>query len=253
MDSVENRRSAIAALINEKGEITFAQLKEEFPKVSDMTLRTDLKNLDDNKKIVRIHGGARSVDVVAGTDDYMSRRSIRNVDAKKTIVMKAKEMISTGTSFFLDSGSTTTMLAAELNDQPNLIVTSSVSCAMELAALEKPEVIVPGGELNRYSLSICGTQGIKELGMMNFEQAFMGVTTYSEDSGFACNVLDEALLKQTVISKAKRTIVLMDSTKVGKHSTFTFGTLKDVDVVVSDGRLPESFLEACRANDVEVI
>jgi DeoR family transcriptional regulator of aga operon len=124
---------------------------------------------------------------------------------------------------------------------------------MELAALEKPEVIVPGGELNRYSLSICGTQGIRELGRMNFEQAFMGVTTYSEDSGFACNVLDEALLKQTVISKAKRTIVLMDSTKVGKHSTFTFGTLRDVDVVVSDGRLPESFLEACRENDVEVI
>ena len=56
MDSVESRRNAIAALINEKGEITFAQLKEAFPNVSDMTLRTDLKNLDEKKRIVRIHG-----------------------------------------------------------------------------------------------------------------------------------------------------------------------------------------------------
>ena len=85
MDSVENRRGAIVALINEKGEVTFAQLKEAFPNVSDMTLRTDLKNLDDSKRIVRVHGGARSVDVVVGTDDFMSRRSIRNVDAKKAI------------------------------------------------------------------------------------------------------------------------------------------------------------------------
>ena len=133
MDSVESRRSAIVTLINERGEVTFTQLKEAFPNVSDMTLRTDLKNLDDNKRIVRIHGGARSVDVVVGTDDFMSRRSIRNVDAKKAIIMKAKEMIVPGTAVFLDSGSTTTMLAAELDDQPNLIVTSSVSCAMELA------------------------------------------------------------------------------------------------------------------------
>ena len=102
MDSVESRRSAIVAYINEKGEVTFAQLKEAFPNVSDMTLRTDLKNLDDNKRIVRIHGGARSVDVVFGTDDFLSRRSIRNVDAKKAIIMKAKELIGPGTSIFLD-------------------------------------------------------------------------------------------------------------------------------------------------------
>ena len=253
MDSVESRRSAIVTLINEKGEVTFTQLKEAFPNVSDMTLRTDLKNLDDSKRIVRVHGGARSVDVVVGTDDFMSRRSIRNVDAKKAIVLKAKEMIVPGTAVFLDSGSTTTMLAAELDDQPNLIVTSSVSCAMELARLEKPKVMVPGGSLNRYSLSICGSQGIGELQKMTFDLAFMGVTTYDEESGFACNVYEESQLKQTVINKALKTIVLMDSTKVGKHSTFTFGSLKDVDAVISDGSLPESFLAACRENNVEVI
>ena len=252
MDSVESRRGAIVALINDKGEVTFAQLKEAFPNVSDMTLRTDLKNLDDSKRIVRIHGGARSVEVVVGTDDFMSRRSIRNVDAKKTIVMKAKEMIGQGTSVFLDSGSTTTMLAAELDDQSNLIVTSSISCAMELARLEKPKVMVPGGSLNRYSLSVCGAQGIRELQQMTFDLAFIGVTTYDEASGFACNVYEESLLKQTVINKAHKSIVLMDSTKIGKHSTFTFGTLKDIDAVISDGGLPESFLAACRENDVEV-
>ncbi len=252
MDSVESRRNAITALINEKGEITFAQLKEAFPQVSDMTLRTDLKNLDENKRIVRIHGGARSVDVVVGTDDYLGKRSVRNVEAKKAIALKAKKMINPGTAVFLDSGSTTTMLAAELEDQPNLIVTSGVSCAVELAKLEKPQVVIPGGNLNRYSMSICGMQGIRELEKMNLDLAFVGVTSYDETTGFACNVYEEALLKQTVINKAVRVIALMDSSKVGKHSTFTFGTLAEVDAVISDGRLPASFLAACREHGVEV-
>ena len=252
MDSVENRRNAIVRWINDKGEITFAQLKEEFPNVSDMTLRTDLKNLDDNKRIVRIHGGARSVDVVVGTDDYLGKRSIRNVDAKKTIIMKAKEIIHPGMSIFLDSGSTTTMLAAELDDQPNLIVTSSISCAMELARLEKPQVLMPGGALNRYSMSICGSQGISELQKMNFDLAFIGVTSYDEKTGFACNVYEESLLKQTAIKKAEKSIILMDSTKLGKHSSFTIGSLQEADVVISDGRLPASFLAACKEHNVEV-
>ena len=253
MDSVEKRRNSIVNWINEKGEVTFAQLKEAFPNVSDMTLRTDLKNLDDIKRIVRIHGGARSVDVVVGTDDFMSRRSIRNVDAKKAIIMKAKELVAPGTAIFLDSGSTTTMLAAELKDQPNLIITSSISCAMELARLEKAQVVIPGGTMNRYSLSICGSQGAGELQKMKFDLAFMGVTTYNDDTGFACNVYEESQLKQTVINRAQKTVVLMDSTKVGKNSTFTFGSLKDVDVVISDGNLPEVFLAACRENNVEVL
>ena len=57
MDSMETRRNAIVQLINEKGTVSFAQIKKEFPNVSEMTLRTDLKLLDQEKKILRIHGG----------------------------------------------------------------------------------------------------------------------------------------------------------------------------------------------------
>ena len=252
MDSVESRRNAIVEWINKKGEITFAELKKEFPNVSDMTLRTDLKNLDVNKRIVRIYGGARSVDVVVGTDDYLGKRSVRNVEEKKIIVTKAKELISPGKTIFLDSGSTTTMLASQLEDQSNLIVTSSISCAIELAGLEKPQVMIPGGSLNRYSMSICGTRGIQELQRTNFDLAFIGVTSYDDHTGFACNVYEESLLKQTVMAKAEKTILLMDSAKIGKHSTFTFGTLDDVDIIISDGQLPADFLSLCWENHVVV-
>lgn len=49
------RREQIVALINEEGQISFSKLKESFPDISDMTLRTDLKYLDEMGKVIRIH------------------------------------------------------------------------------------------------------------------------------------------------------------------------------------------------------
>ena len=77
MDAMETRRNAIVELINEKGTISFSQIKDAFPHVSEMTLRTDLKLLDEAKRILRIHGGAKSVQVIIGTDDFLNRKSVR--------------------------------------------------------------------------------------------------------------------------------------------------------------------------------
>ena len=145
MDTMEQRRNAIVDFINDKGNITFAQLEKRFPSVSQMTLRTDLKSLDEAKKIVRIHGGAKSVELVLGTDDYIGRRSIRNVEEKETIAEKVVSMIKPNTTVYLDSGSTTTALAKIWPDQPNFIFTSSMTCLMELSKLQRPTVFVLGG------------------------------------------------------------------------------------------------------------
>ena len=56
MEVMEQRRNEIVAFVNEQGQVSFSQLKEKFPTVSEMTLRTDLKILDQNQQLVRIHG-----------------------------------------------------------------------------------------------------------------------------------------------------------------------------------------------------
>ena len=160
---MEQRRNQIVELVNRKGSISFAQLKEAFPSVSEMTLRTDLKALDEARRVVRVHGGVKSVEQVVGTDDLLSRRSARNAEAKQLIAEKAAALLRPNTTLFLDSGSTTTAVARCIPDQPMLIYTSGLSCAMELAKLEKPHVSLPGGSLNRFSMSVCGTQSVQTL------------------------------------------------------------------------------------------
>lgn len=249
---MENRRNAIVELVNSKGNISFAQLKEAFPQVSEMTLRTDLKALDQMRKIVRVHGGAKSVNMVIGTDGLLGLRTARNADAKELIAQKAVQLLRPNTTFYLDSGSTTTALARLVPDDSYLIFTNSVSCVTELSRLKVPRVTMPGGVLNCYSMSLCGTQSIQAVQKTNFDLMFLGVTSYSDGLGFSCGVEEESFLKQAVMGRSEQVVVLMDSSKIGLKSTYTICDLEDVDIVISDGNLPESFLEACRHHNVTV-
>lgn len=245
MESMEQRRNSIVDFVNEKGNITFAQLEKQFSGVSPMTLRTDLKALDEAKKIVRIHGGAKSVEVVLGTDDYIGRRAVRNVVEKEKIVEKAVSLIKPNTSVFLDSGSTTTALAKIWPDQPNFIFTTSMTCVMELSKLKHPTVVVLGGELNKYSMSVCGMQAVESVKAFNFDLAFLGVTSYAADVGFSCEVLMESYLKQAVLQRAAEKTILMDSSKIDKKSTFHICRLEEAGVVVSDENVPGDFRTEC--------
>ena len=166
MDSMELRRNAIVSLINERGSVSFGDLKESFPQVSEMTLRTDLKALDKAGSIVRIHGGAKSVGTVQSViskDDFLNKRSILNIDEKQIIAQKAIQLLQPEETIFLDSGSTATMMAAAIPDESRLIYTSGLTCAIELANLAQPRICLPGGVLNRYSHSVCGVSAIREL------------------------------------------------------------------------------------------
>lgn len=249
---MEHRRNAIVELVNNKGSVSFSQLKQAFPQVSDMTLRTDLKALDQARRLVRVHGGAKSVEQVIGTDDLLGRRMSRNMEAKQRIAGKALKLLRPNITFYLDSGSTATALARMIPDEPYLIFTSGLSCAMELARLTSPRVTIPGGVMNRYSMSVCGIQGIRELEYVNFDLMFLGVTCYSPDTGFTCGVEEENKLKQTVLRHSSQVAVLLDSSKIGLKSTFSICGLADVDIIVSDGQLPADFLEECRRCGVTV-
>ena len=241
---MEQRRNAIVELVNREGSLSFVQLKEAFPSVSEMTLRTDLKALDQARRVVRVHGGVKSVEVVVGTDDQFGRRTARNASEKQIIAEKAAALLRPNTTVFLDSGSTATAVARCVPDEPMLIFTSGLTCAIELARLEKPKVSIPGGTLNRFSHSVCGVR---------FDLLLLGVTSYSPETGFACGVEEEALLKQTVLHRAEHVAVLLDSSKIERRSTFRICGLDEVDTVISDGRLPPEFLSACENAGVKVL
>lgn len=231
---MQQRRQKITELVNREGQITFARLKEAFPGTSEMTLRTDLKFLDESGAIIRIHGGAKSIETVAGTDGFLSMRTMRNQELKQEVVTKAIELLHSRSCIFLDSGSTATLLARYIPDEPRQIVTSGLSCATEMASLKQPSIDIIGGHLNRYSLSVSGSRSVMELQSYNFDICFLGVTSFDPQLGFCCEAQEDCMLKQTAMARSAYTVALMDSTKFGLRNACCICPPDGVDAVVTD-------------------
>ena len=111
-----------------------------------MTLRTNLRALDEARRVVRVHGGVKSVEQVVGTDDLLSRRTARNAEAKQIIAEKALALLRPNTALFLDSGSTTTAVARCIPDQPMLIYTSVLHCIFCYGLLFRSAVAAAKGK-----------------------------------------------------------------------------------------------------------
>ncbi len=252
METMDERREAIVALVNERSNITFAELKKRFPHVSDMTIRTDLKALDDAKRIVRVHGGAKSVEQVIGNDDLLGKRAVRNVDAKQLIAQKAVKLVRSNTTVFIDSGSSTTLFANIFPDVQCVIFTNSLSCGIELSRLTKARVYMIGGLLNRNSLSVVGHSALEEMVPVNFDMAFLGSTSYEENLGFTCESAEDNAIKRAVISKSDQNIILMDSSKIGRRGSFTISKMDRITDVVMDENVPDEFRTACMRNNVRL-
>ena len=250
METMDERRDAIVALVNEKSNITFAELKKRFPQVSDMTIRTDLKALDEAKRIVRVHGGAKSVEQVIGNDDLLGKRAVRNVEAKQLIAEKAVKLVRPNTTVFIDSGSTTTLMANLFPDVQCVIFTNSLSGGIELSKLTKARVYIVGGLLNRNSLSVVGYSALKEMDPVNYDMAFLGATSYDDQLGFTCESAEDNAIKRMAISKSVQNIILMDASKLGRRGSFTIGQLNEVTDVVMDGNVPDDFRQSCVRNNV---
>lgn len=250
---MEERRKKMVELVNMEGNVSFAKLKNQFEPISEMTLRRDLEFLDKAGRIIRVHGGAKSVEVVIGTDDLLLKRSVRNMDAKEIIAKKAASILRVNTAVYIDSGSTTTLLARQIPDNRYMLFTSGISCVQEMLRLTQAQIHMVGGMVNRASQSTCSSKSLNYINNINFQTAFLGVTGFTLEHGFTCGTEEECELKRAVIRNTDQVVALMDSSKVGVGSTFTYAGPEDVDIVVTDGGLDRKTRKALENAGITVL
>lgn len=132
------RIEEIAELLDKRGKLTLEQLEEYFPNVSQMTLRRDLFQLEEEGKIIRVRGGAMSVKEVqkASGEPYTKKATI-HTDEKIEIAQKAAVLVDEGSSIFIDGGTTALYLAKELRDMNCNVFTNGIAVAKELAQKKK--------------------------------------------------------------------------------------------------------------------
>lgn len=250
----DNRRVRLNHYIQLKGEVTIAELEEIFSDVSTMTIRRDLEFLEKSGEILRVRGGAVSVDYVSKQrEEIYTRREYINLEGKSLIAQKALSYMQTGRSIFMDAGTTTMALAKLLPEQRFFVLTNGVNISLELSKNAGISINTIGGIVNKETLSVSGGDSIKLLQNINIDVAFMATSGYSIEDGFTNGYSSECDLKREAIRKAKKTIMLMDKTKLDHSMLFTFARPEDIDVLITDEPLPPEIAAGFEKYNVEIV
>lgn len=250
---MNKRQARIVEIVNHANQISFYDLKKFFPDVADITLRRDLSSLAAGNRILRYHGGVKSVNYQVGTDGDLSYRSAVNMDAKRSIAEAATTFVHPNTTIFIDSGSTCLELCKVFPDIPVLVFTSGINCAMELCKRKNVQLYILGGMVNKETMALSGSTPLSQLKHLNFDISFLGALGFSDHAAFTTGEEEAAILKREVIHHTDKTFVLADSGKFGHPGTFTFCEPADIDYLVTDVNADSATIMKIASDEVNVI
>lgn len=248
------RIEEIAEILDKRGKMTLEQLEEIFPNVSQMTLRRDLFQLEEDGRVIRIRGGAMSVkEVQKVSGEAYTKKTTLNTDAKIVIAQKAAGLVDEGSCVFIDGGTTAMYLSKELPDINCTIFTNGIAVAMELAQKKNVNITVVGGQLMKDNLSTSSPVSKDYFDLTNFEIAIVSATAFTPEQGFSCNSQIESDLLKNVFKKARQVYMMLDSSKIGKINPYTFAHIEDVDVLITDDHFPKEYKKIFEDHNIVVM
>ncbi len=245
------RQERIRAYVESKNVATIKELRELFPDVSLMTIHRDLDSLERQGVLAKYRGGVKSIKHFE--DVEFNVRLKENNPGKMLMAKKALSLLQPHTSIFIDAGTSNLFLARNLPDINLNIVTTSPGIAMELSRLHNPVITLCGGSLNRNNLAVSGYRTLEMLSDINIDMAFIGVSGCSLDAGFTCGTEGDSELKKLVIKKARTSVLMCGTEKLKCLMPYTFARMEDVDYIISDSPLPESYVNMAKEKNVTLL
>lgn len=252
MQSPAERHSFILKRLTEQGFVAVASLSEDLD-VSEVTIRRDLKHLEQRNLLFRTHGGAAPTNPFV-YDRPVSEKAKQNADEKRRIGAAAADLVEQNDSILLASGTTIHQVARHLQGKSDLtVVTSALHVATELLNLPRSEVFVLGGMLRRTSTSVAGPAAEEMMGKYRCRTLFLGADGVDLDYGLTTSNSLEASLNQRMIEAVQQTILVTDSSKFGRRGFSHICNVDEIDIVITDDGAPEGMVRALEDRGVRVI
>jgi len=246
------RREKILELLKEDGSAKVIKLAKIF-KVSEVTIRQDLEKLEKDGFIKREHGGAFLKNVENSVKSFTLLNQ-DNIEKKQTIGKRAAELIETGETIILDSGSTTTEIARNLIGRKGItVITNALNIAMMLGAEPGIEVVVTGGEFKPPTLSLTGQKAAAFFEDINVHKLFLATAGISLRSGLTYPSLSDIVVKKAMIDASDVTYLVADSSKIGKNAFASLGALSLIDYIITDASVNEERAKILRDHEIEFI
>lgn len=255
------RWNALLELLTETGRISVEDAADRLV-VSQATIRRDFDQLAQQQMITRTRGGA----VVNGVsyDLPLRYKSAKHAPQKQRIGTAAAALVDPAMVVGLTGGTTTTEVARALAARPDLsgtgadgpqltVVTNALNIANELIVRSRMKIVVTGGVIRPQSFELVGPLATGILRELTLDLAFLGVDAFDAGLGAASHHEGEAAMNSLLASRARRIIVICDSSKLGKHAFARVCSVDKVSTLVTDDEATDADIAPFLAANVQVI
>lgn len=232
MNNVQ-RHQYIIDQLQHAGSVSVLELCGELG-VSSVTIRKDLKLLEDRNMLFRIHGGATLTNPYTADRTVFEKEKIQ-ANEKIAIAREAASLIEENDSIIIASGTTVQAMAKEIQPIGQLtVVTSALNVAVQLVKHQNVEILQLGGILRKSSTSVAGIYAEQILGDFFCSKLFLGVDGIDLEFGLTTTNAQEAHLNRKMMEVSQKIVVLADSTKFGKRGFGRICAIDEVDRIITD-------------------
>lgn len=249
--TLTERHEKILETLKTSGKVNVQELSCEL-NVSEVTIRKDLRILEEKNLLFRTHGGATLSNPYTSDKPVQEKEFVRP-EEKDKIAEEASKLIGDNDSIILASGTSILALARHLRPQKKLnVITSALNVSLELNKHENIEILQLGGQLRSSSTSVVGSYAECFLKNISCGIFFLGVDGIDFDFGLTTTNLQEASLNQKCIEVAQVTVVLADSSKFGKRGFGRICDLEEIQHIITDDKVAPEIVTELENRGVKV-
>ena len=246
------RQQAILTAARADGRVEVSALADAL-QVTPETVRRDLTALERLGALRRVHGGALPVERLELEPTLAARRE-HLADEKSRIAARALAELPVEGTVLLDAGSTTQALAERFpQDRELTVVTNSIAIAATLLGHPGVELYLLGGRIRPRTGAAVGTWASSALAEVAVDVAFLGTNGFSVSRGMTTPDQAEAVAKRAMVSSARRSVVLADSSKAEVVHFHRFATVAEIALLVTDRGLDEETSGRLEAAGTDVV
>jgi len=246
----EERQQTILSEVELHNRILLTDIAETLD-VSIDTIRRDVKELDADNKLRKVHGGAISLGF---TSNSTRNNNIYKLEEKCKIAEKAVTLLKNGSVIFVDGGTTCLELARLIPMNLDLTCfTHSIPVAMELLSKPDVTVILIGGQVSKESQIAIGANAIHNLSEIKVDYSFIGTGYVDSHYGLTEFDWDIVQVKKAVIKCSKKTVLLSISEKLNSQHRYKTCDINAINTMITELEPENELLNSFRNHDIRIL
>ena len=250
-DELNLRQKELWKIAKAEGLVQVDRLAERF-NVSAQTIRRDLNLLTDAHLLQRIHGGAITCDSVANIG-YGARKMLAT-EGKVRIAEQAAALIPNDCSLFINIGTTTEQVAAQLirKHEGLLVVTNNLNVLNILVQSDQIEAFIAGGQIRHHDGGVVGDATADFVSQFRVDFAVIGASSIENEGIVTDFDWREVRVAQAMIRHARNVIMVADGNKFHRKAPIFLCELRQIDHFITDTQVSNKFLQIAEKNDVAI-